>query len=269
MNFNIIQPSIILAPYIKNYWVLKGCIPKHENHFQRIVPNGFVELIFYYKDTPQYFRKNSNIKSTAIISGQQDEFYDIKVHGDLQLFSVVFLPQAARMFLGIPVSELYNQSIPAELIFKNDIDTITSKLSELNYISEKVNLIEDFLVRQITKNQDYKINRIANSVGDINSLKGINLIDSLASNACLSRKQFERTFAEFVGIAPKKFLRIVRFQYALYSQQIKSFENLTALAYDCGYYDQSHMINDFKKLTGLTPNQFFAECDPYSDYFSA
>ena len=43
--------------------------------------------------------------------------------------------------------------------------------------------------------------------------------------------------------------------------------SLTELAYDCGYYDQSHMINDFKLLTGMSPRQYFSDCDAYSDYF--
>lgn len=268
MNFKILQASPHLAPYIKSYWMLSGCVQRDQVYHQRIVPNGFIELIFYYHDIPEYIRGTSSIKSKAVISGQQDEYYDIAVHGNMELFSVIFNPHAARLFFGIPAIELYNRSIPAEYIFKNGVDQILDKLHHSVNVEEKVQIVEDFLLKQIIRNREFQINRITDSVGEINIAKGIKNIETLASRACLSRKQFERTFSDFVGIAPKKFLRVIRFQHAIYRQQIKSIESLTQLAHECGYYDQSHMINDFKRLTGLTPNQYFADCEPYSDYFS-
>jgi AraC-like DNA-binding protein len=63
-------------------------------------------------------------------------------------------------------------------------------------------------------------------------------------------------------------MRIVRFQYALHYKWQYPQTKLTGLAYDCGFYDQSHMINEFRDLSGKTPKQYFAECEPYSDYFS-
>ena len=268
MNFEILQPSPGLAPYIKSYWMLNGCMHKDKVYHQRIVPNGFIELIFYYHDLPEYLRRKSTIKSKAVLSGQQDEYYDIAVSGNMQLFSIIFKPQSARLFFGIPASELYNQSIPAEYIFKDAIDKITEKLNQSKDVQSKVQIVEAFLLKQIVRNRDFQLNRITDSVGEINVAKGIKNIETLASRACLSRKQFERTFSDFVGIAPKKFLRVIRFQHAIYKQQIKSIESLSQLAHECGYYDQSHMINDFKRLTGLTPNQYFSDCEPFSDYFS-
>ncbi len=115
--------------------------------------------------------------------------------------------------------------------------------------------------------KSYEINRIINSVALINRSNGTINVAALSSAACLSRKQYERTFAEYIGSSPKQFLRTVRFQNTLREKQRNKCINLTALAYSCGYYDQSHMINDYKLLSGKTPAQYFSECDPYSDYF--
>jgi AraC-like DNA-binding protein len=71
-----------------------------------------------------------------------------------------------------------------------------------------------------------------------------------------------------VGSSPKQFLRTVRFQHSLYQKQQQQDIPLTELAYRCGYFDQSHMIADYKTFSGKTPTQYFAECEPYSDYFS-
>lgn len=93
-------------------------------------------------------------------------------------------------------------------------------------------------------------------------------IDRLTDTTCLSYKQFKRVFSEYVGINPKEFLRIVRFQRALFTMQTQPQTSFTELAYACGFYDQSHLIREFKSFSGLTPGEYTAVCEPYSDYFS-
>ena len=93
-------------------------------------------------------------------------------------------------------------------------------------------------------------------------------INLLASESCLSRKQFERSFSDIIGSSPKQFLKIIRFQNAIFQKSKHPELNLTELAHKCGYYDQAHMINDFKTLSGFTPRYFFSDCDPFSDYFN-
>ncbi|MDR0207510.1 MAG: helix-turn-helix domain-containing protein [Bacteroidales bacterium] len=92
-------------------------------------------------------------------------------------------------------------------------------------------------------------------------------VNQMASEACLSRKQFERIFAEHIGISPKKYLKIIRFQSAIFQKQQNNNLNMTELSYESGYFDQSHFINDFKSLSGLTPKQYFAENEICSDFF--
>ena len=93
-------------------------------------------------------------------------------------------------------------------------------------------------------------------------------VSTLLQIACLSDKQLSRIFAEYVGSMPKEVIRIVRLQRALYSLQNSATENFTQLAYECGFYDQAHLIKEFKTFSGYTPKEYLLVCDPYSDYFS-
>jgi len=120
-------------------------------------------------------------------------------------------------------------------------------------------------------NNNYKafeLLRIADSINLVNKSRGLIQIDDLASRACLGRKQYERTFKQHIGTSPKQFLKTVRFQNALHKRQIIAQTDLGELAFMCGYYDQAHMTNEFRSLSGMTPKQFFRDCDPFSDYFS-
>jgi AraC-like DNA-binding protein len=110
--------------------------------------------------------------------------------------------------------------------------------------------------------------RLNDSIRLVNRNKGIIDVDTLASSACWSRKHYERNFQEIVGTSPKQFLRIIRFQHALHYKAQHQETKLAELAYECGFSDQSHMTNEFRDLAGLTPKRFFAECAPFSDYFS-
>ena len=172
------------------------------------------------------------------------------------------------MFFGIPLSEFYDQNISLKDLLKTQITDLESRLCEAESFNNKVQLAEEFLITQLKENfKKYEQARINNSIDLINQSKGIIGVDKLASESYLSRKQFERTFSEFIGSSPKQFLKTVRFQNAIHIMEKNQKVSLADLAYHCGYYDQSHMNNDFKSLAGMTPKQYFAECEPYSDYF--
>lgn len=90
----------------------------------------------------------------------------------------------------------------------------------------------------------------------IENSKGQIKTQNIAQEVCLGIKQFERIFSKHVGVNPKKFISITRFQNVIQMKREFKKINMTQLAYDNGYYDQSHFNHDFKSLTGLTPRAF-------------
>ena len=106
------------------------------------------------------------------------------------------------------------------------------------------------------------------AISTIDREKGEIRVSDLASSVFLSTKQFLRVFTGHIGISPKDFLRIVRFQHALYMLQSTPAMTFSRLACECGFYDQPHLINEFKIFSGYTPGEYLSLCAPYSDYFS-
>ena len=268
MLYRISQPSIILSRYVKYYWTLENHVPDGKKHIQRIVPHGLPELIFYFGDKPLSKDKNKSIGEKTLLTSQLGKFYDIEITGKLSLFSIIFQPHGLSMFLDVPLNELYNKNVPLKFIFREDTDKLENKLFEAKSFPERITIAENFLVKLLYQNRyKYNLNRIEESVNIITRTKGKSNIDNLASKACLSRKQFERIFSYCVGTSPKQFLKTVRFQSAINEKSIQKNITLTDLTFVCGYYDQSHMISDFHQLAGMSPKQYFNECEPYSDYF--
>ncbi|MFC2124862.1 DUF6597 domain-containing transcriptional factor [Bacteroidota bacterium] len=269
MSLLISKPSGSLSPYIKQYWMIENCMRPGAIYTHRIVPCGLMELTFHLGDVPKVNNYQLSLPDNALISGQLNEYYEIDVSGHLSMFSVTFQPQGAMMFFDLPLIELFNQNIPLRFLQKELVEEVESGLFKATSFSQKIKIIEKYLIRQLHENiKEHKGQRINDSIRKISQSLGKISIGELASNACLSRKQYERIFTESIGISPKRFLKIVRFQNVIYQRQLSHKSNLTTLAYECGYFDQSHMINDFKMLSGKTPSQYFREGEAISDYFS-
>ena len=268
MGFLTAQPSAQFSNLIKHYWSLESCLAPGQFHSQRIVPSGLPELIFYLDERPEASDERKSVNESTVVSGQQKEFYDLKITGNLSLFSILFQPHALALFFDIPASEFFNRTVPLRYILKDETQKLEEELAGASSFSERIKITEQFFADRLHKNnKKYELARIENSIRLINDSRGIVSVDYLASEACLSRKQFERTFSSFIGISPKQFLKIIRFQNAVHEKSKDGKLNLTELTYKCGYYDQSHMSNDFFKISGMTPSQYFADCEPYSDYF--
>jgi AraC-like DNA-binding protein len=268
MNYNISKPSVFLSPYVKQYWSLESCIPAGKEHIQRVVPSGLFEIILYFDKKPETTDPKKAIHDNIILTGQLKNFHDLKVTGNLSLFAIYFLPHGLSMFLDLPIKEIFDRSVPLRLIIKEKVTQLEDDLSAAGSFEQRISIAENFLLAQIRKHErKYDHDRIRHIIHLINQSKGNLNIDELASSTFLSRKQFERIFSEFIGTSPKQFLRIVRFQNAIFEKSKNSETSLTELAYTCGYFDQSHMINDFKNLSGLTPKDFFKAQVTFSDYF--
>lgn len=87
--------------------------------------------------------------------------------------------------------------------------------------------------------------------------RGMFNVEQLAGYACLSKKQFERVFAAYVGLMPKQYLRVIRFLYAVEFRNRMPEVDLATLAFHTGYYDAAHLANEIKALTGHTSSTLF------------
>jgi AraC-like DNA-binding protein len=268
MQYKITKPSPQLTPFIKQYWSMNLQMKECEKHAHRIVPSGLFELIFYFNDIPETSDKTKNITSNINITGQLNGFHDIIVKGNISLFSVYFQPYGLSLMLNIPLREIFNHSVPLADLLKGKVAGLEDKMYEASDHNACVQVIEAYIWNLIRENsKNYHQQRIKHVVENISKWGVQTDIDSLASDAFLSRRQFDRSFANIIGTSPKQFIRIVRFQKAIHLKAQNSGNSLTEIAAHAGYFDQAHMINEFKLLSGYTPSEFFSNCDAYSDYF--
>lgn len=131
---------------------------------------------------------------------------------------------------------------------------------------KRVEIMSRFLESKLDA-YDRELPIVHNAVHLIMNAGGSVSIERLASNFDISTRQFERKFKEIAGLSPKLYANVIRFQAAT-AHKFSGTRDLTEIAYNCGYYDQSHFINDFRRFSGYSPKEYFwnrAEGTQYMD----
>ncbi len=263
-SFNIIAPSTLLAPYVKYYWILKA------NHadgvLERTIPTGYVHLIFH-KEGQMFSSFDKKLQPQAFVGGQVTHYTDLSSTSSVFMIVVVFQPFGGKAFFNIPMCEFNQKNVSVGDLHDNELEELEKRIYDTADNNICIRQIEAFLLKRLSMAKIYKHNRMEAAVKEINTLSEPS-IKTLAENACLSYKQFNRVFNEYVGINPKEFSRIVRFQRALHILQTHTRIKFTEVAYHCNYTDLSHLIKEFKSFSGYTPTEYLAACNPYSDYFT-
>jgi AraC-like DNA-binding protein len=262
-SFQIIQPSALLSPYVKHYWFMT--VNSENKSSERVIPNGMMCMMFHRGE--RIFSSSENqLQPRAFLSGLNTTYTDLSYNGIIDMISVEFRPAGAKAFFKMPMTELNGLTVTIEALSDPQLVELEKLLSDTSDHKTCVSLIEKFLFQRFYCLEAHNLKRMDAVVQSIYS--GQQNIDMLANAACLGYKQFKRIFADYVGINPKEFLRIVRFQKVLQTLQNQPCISLTQLTYQCDYYDQAHFIKDFKQFSGYTPTEYLEICAPYSDFFS-
>lgn len=262
-SFNIIQPSPLLAPYVRHYWTLDA---SSSSTPQRIIPTGCMTLVLH-RGSRLLSLNQQVLQPTAFLSGQSVGYTDLVQTGSVSMIVVVFQPYGARAFFDIPMNELNGYNIGLDELNDPLFQELHRQvISEID-TKKCIQLIEDVLLKKLRNFKQHAFKRISAAIGHISQNSTVNTA-TIADIACLSSRQLNRVFSDYIGATPKEFMRVIRFQRALHYMQTTPDINFTQLAFCCGFYDQPHMIKEFKSLSGFTPSEFIAFCPPHSDYFS-
>ena len=271
------KPSLIVADCVRTFRLVHydyksdGSLP-----LKAYPPRPEHCLSFYARDFETVEYKNSGIKTgnlSTVLFGHQTEVTNRFVGNNFLLIQVVFKPGGLFRMTGIPSNYFTNQYIDAQTVFSSDIKNINEKLNECKSFSQMILVVEKYLFNEL-KRKSSSPNSVDIATSKLFSDNLIPSVDDLAVSSCQSTRNFERHFKQRMGISPKYFLKVMRFENAFRMKNRNPSLDWFTIAITCGYYDYQHLVRDYKDLTGLTPNQFheidlsgperlFGEADTY------
>lgn len=263
MEFRHFFPSDILKPYIRHYYIFES---DGDIEFEDIVfPSGDMEVIFnlgggvWESSVNDKFLKNPSIE----LWGQITKPLAIKSRGKHTMLGIKFFPHSAAYFLKDEIAKFNNQIVDLYDIIGKPIKTLHNQLLETSDMDKRIALLENFFLKILIANEkkSFKIDKVADILTSIKKDPTENNIGNIASQHGISTRYLHKLIFQHTGLAPTSFNKIKRFQISL-KLLAKNEQPLTAIAYHCGYFDQSHFIRDFKAFTGLTPSAYLANITP-------
>jgi AraC-like DNA-binding protein len=243
MNVSQLLPAPALAVHVQMYWAMETVnqVPVVE----RVLPSGTVELVFDL-DAPSQM---------PVVCGPHDAAFEMRRARRDSFVGVHFKPGGAASLLGVPASELANARVDLDALWGRAARELGARLVEAPTARARLQLLERALLARLHRRPDAHPG-VAYALSELAHVPAPRSIGEIAARAGLSARRFIALFDAQVGLTPKRFARVRRFQKLVQLAHPRPAPAWAQLALDCGYFDQAHLSRDFGEFAGLAPGAY-------------
>jgi AraC-like DNA-binding protein len=198
-------------------------------------------------------------ETVALVGLQTSQRNQLLIRGNVESFVIFFQPAAIHQLFRLPPGDIINRDHAAHLVLGAAVSELHQQLGNAGSFQERVQIADQFIFSYSFRAP--APDRIELSANEIMRNRGGCRIDCLAHHAGLSIRNFQRMFRQQIGLSPKLYARIVRFESALKTKVSSPHRSWTTVAHEFGYHDQMHMIHDFQQLSGETPTGILGQME--------
>ncbi|MCR6109129.1 AraC family transcriptional regulator [Bacillus sp. A301a_S52] len=261
-SYTEIAPSEALRPYVSCYWYSE---PEWDNvnskvqifsgsTIDRVIPDGCCDILFEH-----YIAHNTyHVRYCGLM--EQPFVVTYAMENSVRRFGIRFFPGGAYGVIQTPLSCLKNQLCELDALLPRSDRTAAEQLFAEESLLGKVRFAEAFLLSLLRWERVETDNTMKNVLYHIFRSRGSAQITSIAKKEAISTRQLNRKFQNWIGVTPKKFSEIIRFQAMVHYIEKSKYIDWAELALAYGFFDQPHMIRDFKRYYGVSPVEAVKEC---------
>lgn len=242
-----LDPSPLLANHVWFYSIFE---PRGEE-VERVTPGGSISIEIQLD--PDKAKKENILILSRFTKPRFVRPSDLGKY-----FVIAFYPWAVRPFLNVPLSKVTDKKVPLEDIFGPEIKLLHEQIMNVGDEKEIIPIVENYLIKTLydpAKNDTL----VAEAVRHILKSRGLVTVQELARVYNLSVRRLQQRFNETIGVTPKVYSRVTKFQHTLSLMRDGRAKNLTEITYLSGYFDQAHFIHDFQSFSGTSPQKYRSE----------
>lgn len=267
MRYDEYAPSTALRPFVDRLWTLEA--PAGSCDAEPVLPDGHVEIIVHAGDPfCEIVDGHRHRQSPVLLAGQLTRAVRLAPDGMTLVAGARLHPNGAHALLGLPQRHITDRvvdlSAAHERLAKLLLDDATSRADRTSLVAA----LDRALVRITPAAPRRSI--AGHAISHAMSRRGLVQVSDLARVAGVSDRHLQRHFQDEVGMSPKRWLRVLRFQQVLRQLRGQSDDLRWAeIASTCGFYDQSHFVHDFRSFTGQPPTDWAIDDSSLTAVFSA
>jgi AraC-like DNA-binding protein len=258
------HPAPSLRHLIRHYYQVQDSLVGRVS--LQPVPARSPQILEFMFGTPYQVHRvdrntTENVRTVALVGARTCRSVELILSGAVDAFTIVFQPGAFLKLFRIPALELTNADFHGEEVLGRGIGELYARLGDVSAFHDRVGVANAWLSALPTAGQT--LSAIAQAAIRIVRARGSVRISELAGRTGFGVRHFERRFQHEVGVSPKLYARIIRFEAALHRRAVCPMARWTEIAHALGYHDQMHMVHDFTRLSGDSPEAVARHLDMF------
>ncbi|WP_211178330.1 MULTISPECIES: helix-turn-helix domain-containing protein [Brasilonema] len=257
MIYQTYLPQSLLSQFIEFFWMREG---EHLSAVQtRLLPMGMMELVInLHEDSIPLFDRQSRVQrgstNGTMLCGTHSENFIAQVDRKISVMGVHFRPGGGTAFFGLPAGELHNENISLDELWQGHAAELRDRLLKTS-LKNRFSVLERFLMQMLRSPAlhpavDFAVQQFQRST--------LPTVRAVTDQIGFSTRHFNQLFRDQVGLTPKLFCRIQRFQQVLNLLALKNQVNWMDIVFTCGYFDQAHLIHEFRAFADCTPTEYLS-----------
>jgi AraC-like DNA-binding protein len=256
MIYRIYQPQPQLAAIIEHYWYSKIDLTQS---LLQVYPTPILQgMTFNFrklKEKHSLGNRDLVLDKQVYLFGQPTGYRNVETSDEgIEIIGVKFQPLGIARITGINMREMADNIFPAEDIWGREIELLCDQMQSLADVEQSISVLENFLLKKYHQiNLHYRSQQVEQVLELLSTSRGATRMTELQRTTNITRKTLERSFYNYLGVSPKRYAQIVRFNAAKSLIELNPKIQYAEIAYQLGYFDHSHFISEFKRFAGVTP----------------
>lgn len=253
-----LRPKMPLGALVECLWYWEGAPGPHRQ--ERLLPQGQAAMILNLREEPIAIYEDgrgAEYYGTAVFTGARSNCFTIDCDQQERVVGVQFAPGGAFPFFRMPISEMEDASFDMRDLWGREPGRVRERVLAAATPLDMLRTLELCLLERMMSPERLHPGVIY-MAGELDTCDGPQRVKAVSQEIGLSQRRLTQLFHEQVGVSPKTFHRVRRFQHTL--QRVRGLRAVdwAEVAVECGYYDQAHLSHDFRQIAGMTPGAYLA-----------